>query len=109
MSNASYAGSDIRHAGFYSYTTKDNIIPYYTTVSDDELIDFSVSLDKYASHANFLWIESVDSPLYVSINDTDSLVYIPTGHAREISYIDIVKIRVMNLANTKLRWYIQTF
>lgn len=108
MSNMHYAGSDIRHASFYSYTTKDNLIPYYTTTSDNQLIDFE-DIFTTNTHSNFLWIESVDSPLYISINDTDSVVYIPTGHAKEISYLDIVKVRVMNQIGTKLRWYIQTF
>lgn len=103
------SGSDIRHAHFYSYTNKYNLIPYYTTIENNQLIDFNNFWDSDNIHANFIWIESVDSALYISFNDDEGVVFIPTGHCREISYIDCTSMTIYNPLGTKLRFYIQTF
>lgn len=109
MSKPYMSGSDVRHAHFYSYTNKDNLIPYYITTEANQIIDFEQFWDKNNIHANFVWIESVDSPLYIGFNDEDDVVYIPIGHCREVSYIDFVKMTIYNPVGTKIRFYIQTF
>jgi hypothetical protein len=107
MGSLHYSGSDIRHASLFSYSTIDNMLDYYTTVEDNEVIDFE---EKFKGvHANFIWIESIDSPLKVTFNNSEYIVYIPAGHAREISYLDVVKMKIHCPVGTKLRWYIQTF
>lgn len=108
MSSLHYSGSDLRHSSLYSYTTKDAKLQYYTTKTDNELIDFYQFYDQEI-HANFVWIESVDSSLFVTFNGTNYPIYIPAGHSREISYIDVVSMQINNPVGTKLRWYLQTF
>jgi hypothetical protein len=108
MSDIHYSGSDIRHSSLFSYVSVEDKKEYYTTVEDNELIEFRKVFGQEL-HANFIWIEAIDSALYISMNDTKYLIYVPAGHAREISYLDVTNMRICCPVGTKLRYYIQTF
>ena len=97
----------IRHYGFYSYCKRDNLQPYMTTTEDNQLIEFY--FDEGKKPSNFLTIESIDTILYIAINDDDDVLCISGGHTFEVSYQHLESMRVLNPAGTKLRWYIQTY
>ncbi len=108
MSDSHYSGRDLRHAALYSFCREGNISSYYTTVEENELIDFT-DLFGVHTHANFLRIDSIDNDLYFSPNDNGHYIYVGSGNIETIEYYDLTKIRLHCPIGTKLRWYIQTF
>ena len=92
----------LTHNGFWSTIKYDNLTAWYTTVSDNEVIEFDNS-DGTQREMNSILIESESTPLYIRILPSDYCVYLPENTFRELNYQKIERVQVMNSAGVKIR------
>lgn len=98
---------DIQHYGDVTYCTKDNLIEYYTTQEEDEVI--KLKKDGETVKANSLVIEAVDTSLYVAMQDSNNCYYLKAGDKLYYDNRSITEFQVMGAAGKQLRWYAQTY
>jgi len=91
------------HSGFISSIKRDNLTPWYTTLQDNEVIEFKES-DGKQRYLNALLIQAELTDLYIRILPSDYCIYIPAGTAKSYDFEKIGSIQIMNVAGAKLRW-----
>lgn len=96
--------SIIKHWGFASFCEKDNPIPYYETIENDELIQIKSS-DGTIQHANSLVIEALDTQIFVELNNSGFCAVIDPNQTFHYDFKSISEFRVLGNSGQKLRWY----
>jgi hypothetical protein len=94
---------NIFHYGFISSIHIDNRIPWYTTISENEVIEFKET-NGQKREVNSLLIEAESTDLYIRILPFDYCLYVPANESRTYELAPIKSIQVMNPLGTKLRW-----
>jgi hypothetical protein len=95
--------SGLRHTGFISSITYDNLTPYYTTTTANEVIEFK-NKDGKLLHLNSLLIQAELTDLYIRILPGDYCLFVEAGSAMSYDFEEISSIQVMGAAGQKLRW-----
>ena len=98
----------VMHYGYVTFCKKNNLIPYYTTVTENEVIEIK-SADGSPRIANSLVIEAVDTTLYIAIDDSDFCLVIEAGTSVEYALESVSKFQVVGSAGQKIKWYAQTY
>jgi hypothetical protein len=94
---------NLYHSGFISSIKYDNLTPWYTTTSDNQVIEFKET-DGQQRHLNSLFIETEATALYIRILPTDYCLYVPANSSINYDFEDVKSIQIMNVAGVKLRW-----
>jgi len=99
------------HSGFISSLPVSkigdaNYDPWYTTTSENEVINF-IDSNGNKANLNSLLIEAENTSLYIKIDDF--ILYVPVTESRSYDYEKIQSIQVMNALGTKFRWSGQYF
>jgi len=95
--------SNILHGGFVSSVKFDNLTPFYTTTSENEIIEFK-GCDGRDRNINALTIEAGDKDLYIRIFPTDYCLFVASGQSKSIDFQSIRAIQVMGASGQKVRW-----
>jgi|688.fasta_scaffold826491_2 hypothetical protein len=88
--------------GFYSSIHKDNLTPWYSLISENELIEFKEGAIQ--RELNSLLIEAEATPLYIQILPSEYCLYIPANGSRSYDFEAIKAIKVLNVLGTKIRF-----
>jgi hypothetical protein len=94
---------NLLHSGYLSYCKYDDLKEWYTTITDNEIIEFK-DLDGQQRHINSLLIEAESTDLYIRILPLDYILFIPKYETRSYDLESIMAIQIMNLSDVKLRW-----
>lgn len=93
----------VRHWNIISSVVSDDLTPWYTTVDNDEVIQF-VSADGVQRNVNALTVWANTSDLYIKVGDTSYCVYVPANASVSLDYLQLQKMTVMGNAGIKLRY-----
>lgn len=91
------------HSGFISSIHKEVLTPWYTTLAENEVVEFKEA-DGYQRQLNSLMIEAEATNLYIRILPTDWCLFVPAGESRSYDFEKVQSIQIMGLAGQKLRW-----
>ena len=98
----------INSYGFISSIKFDNLNPWYTTIENNQIIEFKdASGDK--KQLNSLYIEAENTPLFIRILPSDYCIYSPANSSQGLNSQRIESMQVMNILGTKFRWYGQWY
>jgi len=92
------------HSGFISSIHKDNLTPFYTTISNNEIISFTDTQGKN-QNLNSLTIEADNTALYIQVLPSEYCVYIPANGKTTIDFLKISQIKVLGNLGQKIKWY----
>jgi hypothetical protein len=96
------------HSGFISSIHKDTLTPWYTTVANNETIEFK-EVNGQQRHLNSLFIEAENTDLYIRIMPSDYCIFVPANESRSYDFEDVTSIQVMGNLGQNLRWSGQFF
>lgn len=94
----------IRHNGFWSLCPLLAPIAYITTTENNQTYTI-LDEDGRRLYLNSINFVSIDSPLYIRINDNKNLLPIQTANIIEYNYQSVYKFTVMNAFGTKFMAY----
>lgn len=92
----------IQHYGFISSIKYDNLTPWYTTIKENEIIEFKDG--NLQRNLNALTIEADTTGLYIRVLPSNYCLYIPENQAKTFNMQEIKAIQVMGIAGQKIRW-----
>ena len=94
----------LSHSGFISSIHKDNLVEFYTTTANNQIITFT-DTNGNSNHLNSLTIEADATDLFIQILPSEYCVYIPANNSSTIDYCDIKQIKVLGNLGQKIKWY----
>jgi len=95
---------NLAHSGYISSIHKDNLTPFYTTISNNEIISFTDAQGKN-QNLNSLTIEADNTALYIQVLPSEYCVYIPVNGSTTIDFLKISQIKVLGNLGQKIKWY----
>jgi len=95
---------NLAHSGFISSIHKDNLTPFYTTISNNEIISFTDTQGRN-QNLNSLTIEADNTALYIQILPSEYCIYILANNSVTIELLNIKEIKVLGNLGQKIRWY----
>lgn len=94
--------SNTMHTGYLSSIKYDDLVAWYTTVEDNEIIEFKDGDTQKT--LNSLLIEAEATPLFIQLLPSEYCLYIPANSSRTYDFESIESIQVRNATGVKLRW-----
>lgn len=93
----------VKHWGIISSILSDNLTPYYTTIDNNQLIEFKTA-DGTQRSINSLTIWSDGSALYIDLNSTGYCIYIPANSFVSLDYLHLKNMIVTGNSGQSLRY-----
>jgi len=95
---------NLAHSGFISSIHKDNLVEFYTTTANNQIITFA-DTNGNLNHLNSLTIEADATDLFIQILPSEYCVCIAAGNSTTIDYCNIQQIKVLGNLGQNLKWY----
>ena len=95
---------NLAHSGFISSIHKDNLVEFYTTTANNQIITFT-DTNGNLNHLNSLTIEADATDLFIQILPSDYCICITAGNSTTIDYCNIQQIKVLGNLGQNLKWY----
>lgn len=96
-------GEKIYHWNIISNITTSDLTPFYTTVDNNEIIEFKTP-EGIQRNVNSLTVWSDTSDLFFEVNDSSYVVYVPANSFVSLDYLSLRYIKVLSNAGIKLRY-----
>jgi len=95
---------NLAHSGFISSIHKSNLVEFYTTTANNQIITFT-DTNGNSNHLNSLTIEADATDLFIQILPSEYCVCIAAGNSTTIDYCNIQQIKVLGNLGQNLKWY----